>query len=169
MQVDKLNLCTAQTESSSNVLGFAILCCTFQDGKEKLHFCVCYANITPSTLHHFDSSEPSGNQQDYSDAKKIMSEGCFIHHLVTEVEPAWSNCICIEPCPYPTIVRYKSKYFNFRIILLSTWYQNLFTLRGCEVLQYACVWVTTRSEARRPSKHRWNCVILFPHSCRRFL
>ena len=47
-------------------------------------------------------------------------------HLVTEVEPTWSNSICIAPCPYPTNVRYNSKYFNLcRIIFLSIWYQNL--------------------------------------------
>ena len=93
--------------------------------KGKLHFCVCYANITPSTLHHFDSSELFGHQQDCLDAKKMISKECFTHHLVTKVEPAWSKNICIAPCPYPTIVRYKSKYFNFRLILSSMWYQNL--------------------------------------------
>lgn len=122
----KLNLPITQTESSSIVLRCAILCHTFQDGREKLHLCVCYTNITPSTLHHFDPSEPSGNQQDLLDAKKMMSGGCFIHQLVTEVEPAWSNGIRIACCPYPTIVRCNSKYFALRrIILLSTWYQNL--------------------------------------------
>jgi hypothetical protein len=102
----------------------------------KLHFCAYYANIIPSTFHHFDPSEPSGNQQDFLDAKKMISKGYFIHQLVTKMEPTWSNSICIAPCPYRTIVRYKSKYFNLRrIILLSIWYQNLFPLRGCEVLQ----------------------------------
>jgi len=50
--------------------------------KWRLHYCVCYANITPSALHHFNSSEPSRIQQDCLDAKKMMSEGCFTHHLV---------------------------------------------------------------------------------------
>jgi len=42
----------------------------------------------------------------------MISKGCFIHQLVTKVELTWSNSICIAPCPYPTTVRYKSKYFN---------------------------------------------------------
>jgi len=32
-----------------------------------------------------------------------------------------------------------------------------------------CIWFSTHSEARRPCKHRWNYIILFPHLCRWFL
>jgi len=51
------------------------------------------------TLHllHSYLSEPSENQLDCSNTKKIMSEGHFIHQVVNEVETTWSNYICIAP------------------------------------------------------------------------
>jgi hypothetical protein len=38
---------------------------------------------TPSLLHS-DLPQSLENQQDWSDAKKMVSEGCFMYHLVTK-------------------------------------------------------------------------------------
>jgi hypothetical protein len=99
----KWNFYKAQIEISSSVLGSDISCHTSPDGRKNCIFVWATQHNIPN-LCHFDSSEPSENHQDCSDAKKILSEGCFIHHLVTEVETVWSNLVCTAPCSYPTMV-----------------------------------------------------------------
>lgn len=91
--------------------------------KGKLQFCAHYARWH-ATLY-YDSPEPSENQQHCSNAKMMMSEGCFMHHLVIKAATTWSNCVFTAWCSFQTMVRYGSKRAE------GTLWENVFVEQKC--------------------------------------